>query len=102
MAKIAALTVLFRVPVMGELDLGLFIVAPGRDRDGRLVVVCSDISLAQKMMRETNQLAVSRAFSMFFWELGQSEDAQLLGRVPQVREPVRWYPGAFPCPPCRS
>ena len=38
------------------------------------------------------------------WEsmIWGDEDAQLLGRVPQVREPVRWYPGAFPCPPCRS
>jgi len=61
------------------IDLGLFTVAPGRDLDGRFVVVCSDISLAQKMMRETDQQAVSRAFAMFFWELGQSEDAQLLG-----------------------
>ena len=61
------------------IDLGLFVVAPGRDKDGRLVVVCSDISLAQKMMRETDQMKISRAFSMFFWELGQSDDAQLLG-----------------------
>ena len=50
-----------------------------KKRNIRFVVVCSDISLAQKMMRETDQQAVSRAFAMFFWELGQSEDAQLLG-----------------------
>ena len=61
------------------IELGLFVVAPGRDSDGRVVVVCSDISLAQKMMQENSRDTVSKAFSMFFWELGQSDDAQLLG-----------------------
>ena len=61
------------------IHLGLFIVCPGRDVDGRMVVVCSDISLAQKMMSEMDKDDISRAFTMFFWELGQSDDAQTLG-----------------------
>ena len=61
------------------IDLGLFLIVPAKDADGRLVVVCSDISLAQKMMQENSQEATSRAFSMLFWELGESDDAQLKG-----------------------